>query len=85
LDASFAARAPAAPISSPGALLLSTPSAQNFDFFANAQFQKGRGSKASRTNRAMTYRPGNSTTVSFGVRYEANPKLVPQLADEFTP
>ena len=25
------------------------------------------------------YRPGNSTTVSFGLRYEANPRWVPQL------
>jgi hypothetical protein len=25
------------------------------------------------------YRPGNATTVSFGLRYEANPRWVPQL------
>ena len=25
------------------------------------------------------YRPGNQATVSFGVRYEADPKIVPQL------
>jgi hypothetical protein len=25
------------------------------------------------------YRPGNSTTVSFGLRYEGSPKWVPQL------
>jgi hypothetical protein len=26
-----------------------------------------------------TVRPGNSTTVSFGLRYEKNPRMVPQL------
>jgi hypothetical protein len=25
------------------------------------------------------YRPGNTTTVSFGIRYEENPKWIPQL------
>jgi hypothetical protein len=25
------------------------------------------------------FRPGNSTTVSFGLRYEGNPRVVPQL------
>jgi hypothetical protein len=53
------------------------PIGQNFDFFANAQFQSAVKSKQDQPGN--DYRPGNSTTVSFGVRYEANPKLVPQL------
>lgn len=50
---------------------------QNFDFFANVQFQSAVRSKQDRPGN--DYRPGNSTTVSFGVRYEENPKWVPQL------
>ncbi len=50
---------------------------QNFDFFANVQFQSAVTSKQNQPGR--DFRPGNSTTVSFGVRYEQNPKWVPQL------
>jgi hypothetical protein len=53
------------------------PISLNFEFFANAQFQSAVKSKQDQPGN--DYRPGNSTTVSFGVRYAANPKLVPQL------
>lgn len=53
------------------------PVSQNFDAFVNGQFQSAvienlRGI-------GQDYRPGNLATVSFGLRYEANPKIVPQL------
>jgi hypothetical protein len=50
---------------------------QDFDVFANAQFQSA--VKHHRDQPGTDYRPGNSTTVSFGLRYESNPRLVPQL------
>jgi hypothetical protein len=50
---------------------------ENFDFFANAQFQAAISSK--QDHPGNDFRPGNSTTVSFGVRYEAHPRWVPQL------
>ena len=50
---------------------------QDFDFFANAQFQSAIKSKQNQPGN--DYRPGNSTSVSFGVRYEHNPRFVPQL------
>ncbi len=50
---------------------------RNFDFFANVQFQSA--VKAKQNQPGLDFRPGNSTTVSFGVRYEENPKWVPQL------
>ena len=53
------------------------PISLNFEFFANAQFQSAVKSKQDQPGN--DYRPGNSTTVSFGVRYAANPKWVPQL------
>ncbi|KAG8150377.1 transporter [Burkholderia catarinensis] len=53
------------------------PISQNFDAFINGQFQaavienlRGLGED---------FRPGNQATVSIGLRYEANPKIVPQL------
>jgi len=50
---------------------------QNFDAFVNGQFQTA---FRERLNQAgADFRPGNSTTLSFGVRYEADPHLVPQL------
>ena len=53
------------------------PVSQNFDAFINGQFQSAvienlRGV-------GQDYRPGNLATVSFGLRYEENPKIVPQL------
>jgi Putative MetA-pathway of phenol degradation len=53
------------------------PISQNFDAFINGQFQSAvienlRGIGAD-------YRPGNLATMSVGLRYEANPRIVPQL------
>jgi hypothetical protein len=50
---------------------------QNFDFSADVQFQSA--VKTKQNQPGHDFRPGNSTTVSFGVRYEENPKWVPQL------
>jgi hypothetical protein len=49
----------------------------NFQFFGNVQFQSALTSKQAQAGN--DFRPGNSTTVSFGVRYEENPKWIPQL------
>lgn len=53
------------------------PISQNFDGFINGQFQ----SAVIENLRGLgqDYRPGNQATVSIGLRYEANPKIVPQL------
>jgi hypothetical protein len=53
------------------------PISRNFDVFANVQFQSAVRAKQDRPG--SDYRPGNSATVSFGVRYEKNPNWVPQL------
>lgn len=53
------------------------PVSQNFDFFANGQFQSA--VRHHMDQPGNDYRPGNSTTVSFGLRYEENPRWVPQL------
>ena len=50
---------------------------QNFDAFVNAQFQAA--VKHRMDQPGNDFRPGNSTTVSFGLRYEGNPRVVPQL------
>jgi hypothetical protein len=50
---------------------------QNFDFFANGQFQSA--VRHHMDQPGNDYRPGNSTTVSFGLRYEESPRWVPQL------
>jgi hypothetical protein len=50
---------------------------KNFDFFANLQFQSAVIAKQNQPG--SDFRTGNSTTLSFGVRYEENPKWVPQL------
>jgi hypothetical protein len=50
---------------------------ENFDAFANVQFQ---ASVAHRLDQAgQDFRPGNTTTTSVGLRYEAHPGFVPQL------
>ena len=49
----------------------------NFQFFGNVQFQSAVTSKQNQPGN--DFRPGNATSVSFGVRYEENPKLIPQL------
>lgn len=50
---------------------------QNFDAFINGQFQAA--VKHRMDQPGNDYRPGNSTTVSFGLRYEGNARWVPQL------
>jgi len=50
---------------------------QNFDAFVNGQFQAA--VRYHMDQPGNDYRPGNSTTVSFGLRYEAHPGWVPQL------
>jgi hypothetical protein len=53
------------------------PISQNFDAFANGQFQAAVHQQLNEPG--QDYRPGNQATVSFGLRYEADPKIVPQL------
>jgi Putative MetA-pathway of phenol degradation len=50
---------------------------EDFDFFVNGQFQSAVKSKQDQPG--DDFRPGNSVTVSFGLRYEVNPRWVPQL------
>jgi hypothetical protein len=50
---------------------------QNFDFFASGQFQSA--VRHHMDQPGNDYRPGNATSVSFGLRYERNPQWVPQL------
>ena len=50
---------------------------QDFDAFINAQLQAAVMYKLDRAGE--NFRPGNLATVSFGLRYEASPKIVPQL------
>lgn len=50
---------------------------QNFDAFANGQFQSA--VRHHMDQPGNDYRPGNSITVSLGLRYEGNPRWVPQL------
>jgi hypothetical protein len=53
------------------------PVSEDVDAFVNAQFQTA---VANRLHQAgQDYRPGNTATVSFGARYEANSDFVPQL------
>jgi hypothetical protein len=53
------------------------PVSQDFDFFASGQFQAA--VRHHMDQPGNDYRPGNSTTVSFGLRYEGSPRWVPQL------
>ncbi|HTP45459.1 MAG TPA: transporter [Casimicrobiaceae bacterium] len=50
---------------------------QDFDAFVNGQFQAAMWHNLDQPG--QDYRPGNLTTVSFGLRYAANPMIVPQL------
>ena len=50
---------------------------QDFDAFVNAQFQAALTHRLDQAG--QDYRPGNLTTMSFGLRDEANPDVVPQL------
>ena len=58
------------------------PISQNLDAFANVQFQSALTTEQDRPG--SDFRPGNTTTVSFGLRYEGNPKWVPQLQMNLT-
>jgi hypothetical protein len=53
------------------------PISQNFDAFINGQFQSAVAHAPSQPGN--DYRPGNSTTVSFGLRYERDPRWIPGL------
>ena len=53
------------------------PVSQDFDAFVNAQFQAAVTQKLDQPG--ANYRPGNQASLSFGLRYEADPALVPQV------
>jgi Putative MetA-pathway of phenol degradation len=53
------------------------PVSQDFDAFATVQFQAAIEHRLDHPGE--DYRPGNAATMSFGLRYEANPAWVPQL------
>jgi hypothetical protein len=53
------------------------PISQNFDAFINGQFQSAVIENLHGIG--ADYRPGNLATMSLGLRYEANPRIVPQL------
>lgn len=50
---------------------------QDFDAFVNAQFQAAVRQRQDQPGN--DFRPGNSTTLNFGLRYEGAPNWVPQL------
>jgi hypothetical protein len=50
---------------------------QNFDIFLNTQFQSAVAHKQNQPGN--DFRPGNSATFSVGLRYEANPRWIPQV------
>ena len=50
---------------------------QNFDMFVNGQYQTAVAHKQNQPGN--DFRPGDSATLSLGLRYEANPAWVPQL------
>jgi hypothetical protein len=50
---------------------------QDFDAFINGQFQSAVAHKQDQPGN--DFRPGNSATLSVGLRYEAHPQWVPQL------
>jgi hypothetical protein len=49
----------------------------NVNAFVNGQFQSAVWHRLNEPG--QDFRPGNTTTVSFGLRYEAHPDIVPQL------
>jgi hypothetical protein len=53
------------------------PVSQNFDAFINAQIQASVSHNLDQPG--ADYRPGNQQTISFGVRDQENPRLVPQV------
>jgi hypothetical protein len=50
---------------------------QDFDAFINGQFQAAVSERQDEPGN--DFRPGNSATMSLGIRYEATPRWVPQL------
>jgi hypothetical protein len=50
---------------------------QDFDAFANVQFQAALAHRLDQPG--DDFRPGNYATVSFGLRYEADPHWIPQV------
>ena len=58
------------------------PISQDFDAFINGQYQFA--VREALNQPGADYRPGNLATLSFGVRYEANPMIVPQLQVNLT-
>ena len=53
------------------------PISQNFDAFANVQFQAAVMQRLKQVG--GDFRPGNQENLSFGVRYERDPRWTPQL------
>lgn len=58
------------------------PVSQDFDAFINGQFQSA--VKEELDQAGSNFRPGNLATVSFGLRYEARPDIVPQVQVNIT-
>jgi hypothetical protein len=58
------------------------PVSQDFDAFVNAQFQAAVLEKLDQPGE--DFRPGNLANVSFGLSYQANPKIVPQIQVNIT-
>lgn len=50
---------------------------QDFDAYANVQYQAAIATKMDRAG--TDFRPGNQLTLTTGLRYEAHPRVVPQL------
>ncbi len=53
------------------------PVSEDIDAFASVQYQAAFANRLHQSG--QDFRPGNTATVSFGARYEANPDVVPQL------
>jgi hypothetical protein len=53
------------------------PVSQDFDAFANGQFQSAVAEKLDQPG--ADFRPGNTSTLTVGLRYEADPEIVPQV------
>jgi len=53
----------------------------NLDFFTNLQYQSAVSSKQDQPGE--DFRPGDTTTLSFGLRYEESPYWVPQVQMNF--
>jgi hypothetical protein len=58
------------------------PVSQNFDAFISGQYQFSVKRELNQTG--ADYRPGNQSNVSFGLRYMADPQVIPQLQINLT-